>query len=314
MKNVLFTILFVITSYTGIAQNVGIGTNSPNASAVLDASSTTQGFLPPRMTYAQRNAIVSPAAGLIVYCTDCGGGVGELNYFNGTNWVSTSSIINLPSVNTDLAHDISTDSAICSGSINSDGGYSVVSKGICWSLNPNPSISGFHTDEGPGASPFTSSMHNLLPDTLYYYRAYARNSLGTSYGITYVFNTLSFYLNTTQTPIISVPIDKHWKVRRIVIPYRLTYDYSDNPCWPSGPSYGCNYCGINHEFARLGSTSISKTDITLSYGYNSNFGCQPINRTMNFNQSDVNISLPFILNPGEQIISTSGILIGIEEY
>ena len=44
------------------SQNVGIGTASPNAAAVLEASSTTKGFLPPRMTQAQRNAIVSPAA------------------------------------------------------------------------------------------------------------------------------------------------------------------------------------------------------------------------------------------------------------
>jgi hypothetical protein len=42
----------------------------PAASAILDVVSTTQGFLPPRMTNAQRTAIVSPAVGLIVYCTD----------------------------------------------------------------------------------------------------------------------------------------------------------------------------------------------------------------------------------------------------
>lgn len=50
-----------------------IGTMAPNASAKLDVSSTTQGFLPPRMTFfAERNAIVNPAQGLIVYCTNCG--------------------------------------------------------------------------------------------------------------------------------------------------------------------------------------------------------------------------------------------------
>jgi hypothetical protein len=48
---------------------VGAATTQ-NASAVLDVESTTQGFLPPRMTNAQRLAIASPAIGLIVYCTD----------------------------------------------------------------------------------------------------------------------------------------------------------------------------------------------------------------------------------------------------
>jgi len=50
--------------------NVGIGTSSPSASAILQADSTTRGFLPPRMTNAQRTAISSPAVGLMVYQTD----------------------------------------------------------------------------------------------------------------------------------------------------------------------------------------------------------------------------------------------------
>jgi len=52
------------------AQNVGIGTTSPAASAALDITSTTKGFLLPRMTAVQRTAIPSPAEGLLVYQTD----------------------------------------------------------------------------------------------------------------------------------------------------------------------------------------------------------------------------------------------------
>jgi hypothetical protein len=48
---------------------VGIGTASPNASAILDVASTTQGLLLPRMTSTQRDAISSPAAGLLIYNT-----------------------------------------------------------------------------------------------------------------------------------------------------------------------------------------------------------------------------------------------------
>lgn len=48
---------------------VGIGTTSPNASSIVDISSTTGGFLPPRMTTTQRDAISSPAAGLVIYNT-----------------------------------------------------------------------------------------------------------------------------------------------------------------------------------------------------------------------------------------------------
>jgi hypothetical protein len=49
--------------------NVGIGTNAPSASAILDAQSTTKGVRMPNMTTAQKNAIASPAAGLMVYDT-----------------------------------------------------------------------------------------------------------------------------------------------------------------------------------------------------------------------------------------------------
>jgi hypothetical protein len=49
--------------------NLGIGTSSPNASAILDAQSTTKGVRMPNMTTTQKNAIASPAAGLMVYDT-----------------------------------------------------------------------------------------------------------------------------------------------------------------------------------------------------------------------------------------------------
>ncbi|MDB9910955.1 discoidin domain-containing protein [Flavobacteriaceae bacterium] len=70
MKRILF-LLFLCVAVHSLSAQRGIGTNSPDPSAVLDLTSTTQGFLPPRMTYAQMTAIVSPTAGLTVYCTDC---------------------------------------------------------------------------------------------------------------------------------------------------------------------------------------------------------------------------------------------------
>jgi len=63
--------------------NIGIRTITPDASAILDLTSTTTGLLPPRMTNAQRVAIAAPAIGLIVYCTD----VTEGLYINkSTGW------------------------------------------------------------------------------------------------------------------------------------------------------------------------------------------------------------------------------------
>jgi hypothetical protein len=65
-----------------LAQNVGIGTAIPASSAILDVSSTTKGLMAPRMTTAQRNAIASPAKGLLVYDTD----LNALHHYTGAAW------------------------------------------------------------------------------------------------------------------------------------------------------------------------------------------------------------------------------------
>lgn len=67
--------------------SVGIGTPTPNASALLDLASTTRGLLPPRMTTAQRDAIASPAAGLVIFNTT----TNSLELRNSSAWVALGS-------------------------------------------------------------------------------------------------------------------------------------------------------------------------------------------------------------------------------
>ena len=85
-KKLIIVSVFMIISIIAKSQ-VGIGTNSPNASAKLEVSSTTQGFLPPRLNYYQRTQIASPVAGLTIWCSNCGSS-GEMQVFNGNAWTN----------------------------------------------------------------------------------------------------------------------------------------------------------------------------------------------------------------------------------
>jgi hypothetical protein len=77
----VFCLLFILTIST--KAQVGIGTISPDSSAMLEVKSTTKGFLPPRVTATEKGGIVSPATGLIVYQTD---GTKGFYYYDGTAW------------------------------------------------------------------------------------------------------------------------------------------------------------------------------------------------------------------------------------
>jgi hypothetical protein len=103
----IITFTFYSINILSGQSNVGIGTISPEPSAKLEIQSTSQGLLPPRMTAAQRNAIDSPVAGLIIWCVNCGT-YGELQVYNGLEWTNiigeSSSLI--PFASTQVGDDI----------------------------------------------------------------------------------------------------------------------------------------------------------------------------------------------------------------
>jgi len=87
MKKLLIFAALLVTALS--FSQVGIGITTPEATAQLDVTSTSKGLLPPRLTYTQKTAIVSPVAGLLIWCLDCGTN-GELQVFNGITWTNIS--------------------------------------------------------------------------------------------------------------------------------------------------------------------------------------------------------------------------------
>jgi uncharacterized protein (TIGR02145 family) len=88
--------------------------------------------------------------------------------------------------------------------ITSDGGTSIISRGVCWSTNKDPSISDFKTADGTGIGNYTSSINGLLPGLTYYIRSYAVNSVGTGYGEQITVSTLSTVPLISTTPLTDV--------------------------------------------------------------------------------------------------------------
>ncbi|SDS53616.1 hypothetical protein SAMN05192545_1573 [Maribacter dokdonensis] len=95
--------------------------------------------------------------------------------------------LGIPELTTNIATNITDNSAVSGGDISDDGGAEIISKGVCWSVSSTPTIDDFITSDGTGAADFTSVIDGLEPNTEYFVRAYATNTEGVGYG-----NEISF--------------------------------------------------------------------------------------------------------------------------
>ena len=121
------------------------------------------------------------------FITSCKKDIEESNALDSNNY-------SLPSLSTDSVTAISFGTAISGGRLTGDGGTSIIAKGVCWSTSTQPTIENSYTFDGTGSGDFKSSIKGLTLGTTYYVRAYAVNSVGTSYG-----NQVSFTTSTVLT-------------------------------------------------------------------------------------------------------------------
>jgi len=136
-----------------------------------------------------------------------GTNLGDMYFWNGSAWIllpigTQGQILKvyngiptwgpspgLPAVTTTIATSISATTAISGGNVISDSGATVTARGVCWSTSTNPEITDNHTSDGPGTGIFSSNITGLTVNTVYYMRAYATNSVGTTYGNEVSFTT-----------------------------------------------------------------------------------------------------------------------------
>lgn len=128
-----------------------------------------------------------------------------------TNAVGTSygadvqvTTMTLPTVTTAPAAASSSTTGTGGGNVTADGGAPVSVKGICWSISANPTIASAKTSDGKGTGTFTSILAGLTAGTTYHVRAYATNSVGTSYGADVQFTTFAAPTVVTVSAIATV--------------------------------------------------------------------------------------------------------------
>jgi hypothetical protein len=187
MKKLFFSVVVMMVSFATFAQvKISTGGGNPDPSSMLEVESSTKGFLPPRMTTSQRDVIQTPAKGLIIFNTD----LDCLQFYLGNNsWYSICPSLAIISTNTPT--NIGGFSATVGGSISSDGGANITSRGICWSTSPNPDTTDNVLLIGSGLGTYSNTLNGLNSNATYYVRAFAINSAGVSYGSDVSFTTLS---------------------------------------------------------------------------------------------------------------------------
>ena len=102
---------------------------------------------------------------------------------------TTAQNVSAPTVTTSQVTNVTQTTATGGGDVTSDGGATVTERGICWSTSHNPTTNSSHASSGMGTGSYTVNMTGLTPGTMYYVRAYAVNSQGTSYGAEVSFTT-----------------------------------------------------------------------------------------------------------------------------
>ena len=111
---------------------------------------------------------------------------------------------NLPTVVTSSVTDVTATTAICGGEVTDEGSSSVTERGICWGVEPQPSVDNDHDNSGTGLGVFTVEMSGLTEGVTYYVRAYAKNKQGIAYGDDVMFVATTGLPSVTTKPVTEI--------------------------------------------------------------------------------------------------------------
>lgn len=140
----------------------------------------------------------------------------------------------LPTLTISISN-LSSSTLSATGEILNDGGAEITSRGICWNISPNPTLTDQRTSNGKGAGIFTTTITGLLPGTKYYFRGYACNSVGTSYSNQVVGTT------NAVLPMLTTTAASNITTSSFITGGAITFDggsavFARGVCWSTNPS------------------------------------------------------------------------------
>ena len=161
------------------------------------------------------------------------------------------SSVQRPTVYTAEVTDITTNTAVCGGTINTNGNIAITARGVCWSTIHHPSIefSQGYTTNGTDPGSFTSSITGLCAGTTYYVRAYASNSFYTIYGDEQSFTTEAD--GNHEYVDLGLPSGLLWATCNVGADN--PEDYGDYFAWGETQSKFC-YDWFNYQYSNGGSS------------------------------------------------------------
>ena len=135
------------------------------------------------------------------------GNIGEVLTLDSSfipQWNAGGSSNSLPIVVTYPVNSHTGDEADVSGEVTNGGGTPFVVGGFCWSQNPNPDITDYHSMDGLGVMGFSHNITGLNLGTTYYFKAYGMNNAGIQYGNEEQFTTWDYPTVTTNSPVTTI--------------------------------------------------------------------------------------------------------------
>lgn len=218
------------------------------------------------------------------------------------------------------------------GQIISDGGNSIISKGVVWSLTPNPTIENDNKIVyGSGYGNFSVRIDDLTPLTSYHYRSYVTSTAGTAYGQVYTFTTLDILPDISTTPVSNITVNS--AISGVIIDENLgTEIINSGIIWQ--PNHNDNFTYDNNVSSKEGlSNNLTMTNLergtlyyvksyaqnNLGYSYGQELSFETLSElasVLTFNPTSSSGWIQaggLISDNGGTTIENKGVIIGLEE-